>query len=303
MKRYKNMLVALNLTKMDKPVIQFASIIGNMARSKNVFFAYVNRGLHIPKQIMKQYPQLQPLKSFSEKSMKDATVNGYKNISGETLHFDALEGNSCTELLSQIASKDIDLVVLGRKSESKGTRMLPLKITRKAPCSVLIIPEKSVPTINTILVPIDFSKNSAKAMGVAIAIAADTPGANIQCLHVFRLPIGYSKTGKTETEFAEIMRINAEKTYKKFIKKFNLKELNVTINYVLHNKPATAIKTVVENEAVDIIVVGARGLSKSAGVLLGSVTEDLILTTQIPIMAVKKKGEGMKFLKAFIKYI
>lgn len=165
MDRYKNILVALNLTKMDKPVIQFASIIGNMSHSKNVYFTYVNRRLNIPEEIMDQYPQLQSLKLFSETSMKEVAVDAYENCSEESLHFEALEGNPSKELLTQIASKDIDLVVLGRKSKSINTRMLPLKITRRASCSVLIVPEKSTPSIKNILVPIDFSKNAARAIG------------------------------------------------------------------------------------------------------------------------------------------
>lgn len=303
MKRYKKILVALNLTKMDKPVIQFASIIGNMANSEDIHFMYVNQGLNIPKKILKQYPQLKPLKEFSENSMKDSAVDEYENQSGERMHFEALEGNPSKELLSQIASKDIDLVVLGRKLNSQGTRMLPLKITHKAPCSVLIVPEKSTPSIKNIMVPIDFSKNSAKAMGVAIAIALTTPEAKINCLHVYGLPIGYSKTGKSDTEFAEIMKANAIKSYQKFIKKINLNGVKVTIDYILNDKAATAISTEAEKNNIDMIVVGARGLSEGAGVLLGSVTEKLILTTKIPIMAVKKKGEGIKFLKAFFKYL
>ncbi len=303
MNHYKNILVALNLTKMDKLVIQYASIIGNMAKAKNIYFMYVKRGLTIPKEIMVQYPELQPLKVFSESSMKEAAVESYENKSGEILHFNALEGDPKKELLSHIGQKEIDLVVLGRKASSLGTRMLPLKISRTAPCSVLIVPEKSTPTLKKILVPIDFSSNSARALDVAIAIAAASPNAIIECLHVYELPIGYSKTGKTETEFAEIMKANAKKSYVKLMDTVDTKGVSVSINYMLNKKPTRAIKKSIKKSKIDLVVVGARGLSEGAGILLGSVTEELILTTQVPIMAVKKKGEGIKFLEALIKYI
>ncbi|MCF6351690.1 MAG: universal stress protein [Cyclobacteriaceae bacterium] len=303
MKRYKNILVALNLTRLDKPVIKYASIIGNMAKAKNIYFMYIKRGLNIPKDIMVQYPELQPLKEFAESSMTQAVSKNYENKSEEILYFDAIEGDPKKELLTHIGKKEIDLVVLGRKSNSLGTRKLPLKIAQSAPCSVLIVPEKSSPTVNTILVPLDFSKNSLKAMNVAIALAATHPNATIECLHVYQLPIGYSKTGKTETEFAEIMEENAKKSWQKFIAKIDQHKLSISINYVLNNKPAMAIKAHIEKKKIDLAVVGARGLSKGAGMLLGSVTEELILTTKVPIMAVKKKGEGIKFLKALIKYI
>ncbi len=303
MDRYKNILVALNLTKMDKPVIQYASIIGNMAHAENIYFMYVNRGLNIPEEIMVQYPQLRPFKDISESTMQEKAVSDFEKHSIEKLHFNAVAGNPIKELLLHITNKDIDLVVVGRKSDSRGTRMLPLKITRKATCSVLVIPEDITPAIKKILVPIDFSKNSAKALNVAIAIASTQPNATIQCLHIYELPIGYSKTGKSPEEFAEIMRANTVKSYNKFISKIDLKGIKTTAAYVLNKRTAVAIKKVIKKNNIDIVIVGARGLSHSAGVLLGSVTEELVLTTKIPLMAVKNKGEGIKFLEAFIKYV
>ncbi|MBN2439428.1 MAG: universal stress protein, partial [Deltaproteobacteria bacterium] len=47
--------------------------------------------------------------------------------------------------------------------------------------------------------------------------------------------------------------------------------------------------------------IGARGRKAGAGVLLGSVTEHLIETTTVPLMAVKKKGTGMSILDALLK--
>jgi nucleotide-binding universal stress UspA family protein len=51
-----------------------------------------------------------------------------------------------------------------------------------------------------------------------------------------------------------------------------------------------------------LIVIGAKGRSLSALVLLGSVTEKLIETTPAPVLAVKKKGAGMGFLEALLAH-
>lgn len=51
-----------------------------------------------------------------------------------------------------------------------------------------------------------------------------------------------------------------------------------------------------------MIVIGAKGRSLAALVLLGSVTEKLIETTHVPILAVKKKGSGMGFLEALLAH-
>lgn len=303
MKRYKNILVALNLTEMDKPVIQFASIISNMTPLDNIYHLHIDRKLHIPEKIRDQYPELQPLKEISEQKIKEEIEEFFNANFPSNVFQTAIEGNPVREILNQIANRDIDLVIIGRKTNTNETRMLPIKVTRKAPCSVLVVPEGSVPSIKNILVPIDFSENSSRAMDVAIAMASSNANSNIHFLHVYELPIGYSKTGKSEKEFGEIMKSNAQKAYLKFIDNVDFKGVSSTSEFILHPKPAEAIRSVINKGSTDMVILGARGLSESAGLLLGSVTENLILSTQVPLIAVKKKGEGMKFLEALFKYI
>ncbi|MFY9941798.1 MAG: hypothetical protein WAK57_06455 [Desulfobacterales bacterium] len=47
----------------------------------------------------------------------------------------------------------------------------------------------------------------------------------IYCLHVYSVPIGFYKTGKSYEEFAEIMKGHAQRDYMEFIKKADLKGL------------------------------------------------------------------------------
>jgi nucleotide-binding universal stress UspA family protein len=56
-----------------------------------------------------------------------------------------------------------------------------------------------------------------------------------------------------------------------------------------------------EKSEIHLLIMGARGRKAGAGVLLGSVTEHLIKTTTVPLMAVKEKGTGMGFLDALLK--
>jgi nucleotide-binding universal stress UspA family protein len=58
--------------------------------------------------------------------------------------------------------------------------------------------------------------------------------------------------------------------------------------------PSTDIS---EEQQVDLMAVGARGRT-AAALLLGSITERLIRSTEIPLIAVKKKGTGLSLLAA-----
>jgi nucleotide-binding universal stress UspA family protein len=59
------------------------------------------------------------------------------------------------------------------------------------------------------------------------------------------------------------------------------------------------IKQAVQRKA-DLIVIGARGRSGAAGVLLGTVTEQMMQQSDVPVFAVKKKGECLGILRALL---
>ena len=120
-------------------------------------------------------------------------------------------------MLDRAWRNDIDLVVMSRKPLEKSSGKLSEKLTRKAPCSVLMIPEGNESKITKVAVAVDFSEHSADAMDVGIAFASAASIAEIVCLHVYNVPSGYYKTGKCYEQFAEVMKKNAEQNYQEFI--------------------------------------------------------------------------------------
>ena len=55
---------------------------------------------------------------------------------------------------------------------------------------------------------------------------------------------------------------------------------------------------VAEEQSAGLIVMGTRGRSRSAAVLLGSETEHVIMESRIPVLAVKRSGTRVKMLQA-----
>ena len=98
-----------------------------------------------------------------------------------------------------------------KRAGDKNSGTLSTKLARKLPCSILFVPEGANPWYKKILVPIDFSENSKDAMDVAVAFGVANAMKEISCLHIYSVPNGYYKTGKSFEEFAEIMKGNAEK--------------------------------------------------------------------------------------------
>ena len=105
-----------------------------------------------------------------------------------------------------------------------------------------------------------------------------------------------------EEQFAEIMKHNAEKEYESFINKIDSRGLTIKPIFELAKKKnAETVEAIIKNDNVDLISIGSRGRSASAAILLGSMTEHLIWSVQVPIIAVKKKGANMHLIEAILK--
>ena len=53
-----------------------------------------------------------------------------------------------------------------------------------------------------------------------------------------------------------------------------------------NGRPATAISGVVENDAVGIVVVGRRGRGVASQLLLGSLSNELLLRSKVPVIVI-----------------
>ena len=90
---------------------------------------------------------------------KDGVKTGFQVATGPPLR----------RLMGAARSGKADLMVVGRKVNHH--TVLPDMIARKAPCSVLVVPEGVVTTIRQILVPVDFSPHSNSSLKFAVTLA------------------------------------------------------------------------------------------------------------------------------------
>jgi nucleotide-binding universal stress UspA family protein len=301
MYRYKRLLVGLKLSDQDIATIRYAAMVSRMARSEKIYFIHVAENLEIPEDVRAEYPDLlERADELARNHIEEMVSKYFDGDRGTEKVYKVAEGTPLAMLLEWARRNDIDLIVTGRKQANDENSKLAAKLVRKAPCSVFIIPAGSEAKIGKILVPVDFSENSVDAMETAVAFAS-AGGARIECLHVYQVPTGYHKTGKTYEEFAAIMKSHAEKDCRNLISKLNLRGLDVVPIFELKNNPWKAIKATAQKEQADLLVMGSRGRSAAAAALLGSVTERLIRTTDMPLLAVKKKGANLSLLEAILK--
>jgi nucleotide-binding universal stress UspA family protein len=301
MKKFKKVLVGLDLSPMDEILIKKTAKLVHLLEMEMVYFVHVADDLTISEEIKKSYPGLST--SGDEEIEKEITAKihqlGFPQDAG--FEVEAKEGNPLETILRWSKIKDVDLIVLGRKHDMKGSGSLAKRIAHKSPCSVLFLTEDVGDSFLTpIMVPIDFSFYSMLALDLAKEISQDMN--DVKCYHVYEVPSGYSKTGKSYEEFRTIMLHNAKEDYQKFIAKNNLPEYDC--NLILREKGNRAVNLIhhAKKDYVGLIVIGSRGRTDSAALLIGSVAEKLItLNNEIPMLILKKKGENMHFLEALFQ--
>lgn len=142
---------------------------------------------------------------------------------------------------------------------------------------------------NKILVPIDGSKNSLKALSHAVAMALSLD-AEVAILYVSVLSQqtpSYDQV-KGATIPANISTDPAN--FAKIILAEALKHVPEGTSVHTHNEigdPRIVITEFAEQNGYNIIVIGSRGLGSIAGLLLGSVSTYVIRNSHCPVLVVK----------------
>ena len=140
--------------------------------------------------------------------------------------------------------------------------------------------------MKTLLVPIDFSDHSEYALEVAARIAK-THGASIVALHM----MGLSQAVLTKDDSQEVFEAMyymklAEKRFSDFLDKDYLKGIDIQTtvqNYKLFHE----IDSVAKEFNADLIVMGSHGSSGLREVFVGSNTEKVVRTSEVPVLVIK----------------
>ncbi len=304
MSQNKRILVALDFSKMDKVLIKYASLLTRLIPVEAMYFVNIAENLEVSDEVRTRYPDLSvPVDEVIKKEMEELIAKSDFNLKEVNSQILVREGTKADELLKLGKLKNINLTIVGRKNTLRGTGHAARQLTLKSQFSVLFVPEDCRLSISKIQVAVDFSKHSEMAVKEAIYLA-DKANAEVFCQNVFIVPKGFYKTGKSYEEFAEIMRGHAEKDMEKMLKPYSNSGVKIHKVFTLDDdkRPSDKITELANEENIDLIILGSKGRSGAASVLLGSVAERLLtFQPNSAIMILKGEGENMSFLEAFFK--
>ena len=146
----------------------------------------------------------------------------------------------------------------------------------------------------------DFSNISKQALENAISYKDEHEGSEIIPVHFYNVPAGYSKSGKSFTEYSEIMRNNAKDKFRSIIPTGMENEVDIILDK--EDNMAKKIFNYSLRKGVDLIMLGSKGRTKIASFLMGSVAAKLVeMSYNLPILIDKRKGYNLDVIGALKK--
>lgn len=303
----KRLLVVMELNDHDDVVCDYVNRITGLFSIESILFLHVAENLEIPKELVKKYPGLIPPVDDSMKKAIEERINEYDGITKvKNIDYQILDGVKLRSISSVVREQDIDLLVINRSDEhdSESEVAFLQKVVRSVGCSIVLVPPTIPEEINTLLVPIDFSKNSFMALEHAMKLAGKRSGIHIHGLHIYKIPSGYFKTGLTIDEFSEELLNTAKDKLTTFLKEKKRNEANFTMHYKQQKSDSIPymINRFSFSNHVDAVIMGSRGRNTLSSFVLGSITEALIDRDQyLPLIIVKNKGRSMKLWDALLE--
>ncbi|MBL8211484.1 MAG: universal stress protein [Bryobacterales bacterium] len=218
------------------------------------------------------------------------------------------QGDTLDELLQETAALEADLLVVGARSHVTARRLAML-----APCSVLMVPEEDELQLERVLVPVDFSEASAEAVreGWRLARAGDgdctvlAVESDDEAWLDWRKQPGHLEE-KLKSFVADALGGLEPRVRRAVVP---LSHSTMSLGRELHQAPRNIegadIATTIVGEAgkrrATLVVMGTRGRTLAASILLGSVTEKVVQISRVPVLAVKRDGERLGLLRGLLE--
>ena len=137
-----------------------------------------------------------------------------------------------------------------------------------------------------ILVATDGSEYSQRALKTALEFARKFK-ADIELLYVMPMPVVYDSSVNTYIISPEEIEKQAEFAFKATLKGNDISDVTLIKKKMQGIKPARVISEEIENENIDLVVMGSHGYGAIAGSILGSVSQHVLHKAKCSVLIVK----------------
>lgn len=208
-----------------------------------------------------------------------------------------VRGRPSDEIQDAAVVHDVDLIVVGspHRTRTRYTGRTLRNLIRNAPCPILVARRSSASLYARVLIPVDFSDASLRALQSAGSLKL-LDRAHVTVLHAFEAP-GKSKlsgfgVGRDQIDsYVEGCRSRCAEDVEALLASGGLVDRDWS-RRIEEGSPQEAIARLAERFPADLLVLGTHARTGFRKALLGSVTDDILSTGGADVLVVPPHASG-----------
>lgn len=278
-------LIGLGLKENDHQLLRYLNFFAAQIPIKSIDFVHVVPIFDLLTALFrKDHANLAGQYELNEhivKHFEDQVKLDFKRSKASSIQYQIFEGDPLEEILSYADKAAADLMVIGQDATRRSHDILAKNMARNVKRNALIVPAKAKEGLSNILVAIDFSPYSIEALQTALSIR-ERLGSQVQitCIHIYELPgLSPHNFRKTEAQFREIMQEDRQAAMNLFLDNYapsHKDQIQTALLTATIKGVAEDVYKYAQESDIDFIVIGSKGHSAVASLLMGSVTEGLM---------------------------
>jgi len=297
MKNSKHWLVCLDLSKMDDVLMGYTKFLAKKVGPETITFLHIVDSGPTSREIIDQFPEISSKEEFDEIIRGELNDRIYAHFDDMDTEIRLLvkEGRPTNKIIEIDKGLEPDLLIMGKKVGYIGEGVIPKRILKYVPTSILFVPENARYQLNNVLAPVDFSEQSASGVKTALELTGDSDG-NVFAQHIYEYRAQFFPHMLTDEEKEQIQK-EVEKKKQEFIDKYNLPDnVEFTLNKHSEGRQADYVYEETINKQADLIVIGSKS-KKFAAMLRHDFTERMAnYAFGVPLLILKNKEKHSKIL-------
>jgi len=302
---FNRILICLELNDTDSTIIKYATQLAQISGTQNLIFLYASNADNLPEKLAEKFNDLDISILMTPEQMEQEVATVSSIPKGINAQYKVIAQAPVPAIVEFAAKEDVDLIVAAQPVTSaqyshEGSR-LAMRLAYKSHCSLVSVPMNAKLQLRRMLTPVRNSDCSRRALQTAINLGlCENVTPTVFAHYVYPVSPGHARVGLSYEEFSEALKECAVEEVNELMTKINKSTAIIQPVFIddPEDHPARLIAETIKSENVDAVFIGSRGRSGAAGIILGHVTETLIVASPVPVFAIKKKGDNVGLLKA-----
>ena len=300
MHRFQHILVDLALDGQELDLMRWAAHLVEMAGAERVTVVHSWENEDIPASLKKKYPWLvQPGAELLAERAKEKVSQGLGTLQG-IAEVRVLEGERLATVLRAARDIEADLIVTMRKPQTDGGENYAARLCRKAPCSVICVESGMSAHYERVLVPVDYSEHSMRALDFGCALARARNLEEVRVLRCFAIPYGQHRAMISREDFKAECEAYERERLDALVEGNAPSDVRLSGEVIESPVAALGIASYAKRNNFDVVVLGSRGRHAASAAFLGSTAETVLREAPTSILVSKPKGTGVNLLDSLL---